>query len=535
MKKKFTLLLFAILSLTMGVNAQSPLTFQWAHSVDGNTSAGDNVLGMCKSSTGGYFVATAFGSSSSQTDALGVWLDGEESDEIEGSPYTGTSQNNNLVLQKVATDGTIEWTAFTDKGDVDNTATQIAATPDGGAILAVKCRAWVEAVDLKNLLEYESPNGETQVKNGNPVKGEYKYVILKVNSEGEVDWCRVISGLVKTDADTGRSTVDNAYINGLTVDEQGNIFISGNYRTELNIPKDANGNVETLVAKNSLLWDGKAAAAWTGDPQMVVGDLFLIKLDSNGYFVKSLLADGTAKCAFLDNVVCNDGKLYLTGRVQGDGTAMSIGGKSLTASADYQTQILLSVNTSDLTVNYLNALTSVPNSSNRFVIQNKSAQYLNGKVYFTGLLNGGLRNEGATSDLINNNGTLLKGYVLQLDPTTGSVSNAAIRTAGGIGGFFGVYENSSSLYAFGYDFSAGAVLVPIDKSTFTVGTATTVCSFGTVANAVMPIVDGSNVILANRGGKARVTDNVASFYGTDFTLGNIKYWGSVYYSFKVSE
>ena len=382
-------------------------------------------------------------------------------------------------------------------------------------------------------MEYESPNGEHLVTNDNPLKGEYKYVILKVNNEGEVEWHQVVSGLVKTD--TQYATLNNVYVNGLTVDEQGNIFISGNYRTTLNFPQDTNGNVATLVAQNTLLWDGKDATAWNGDPQRTVGDLFLVKLDSNGYFVKSLLADGTAKCAFLDNIVCNDDKLYLTGRVQGDGTAMTIDGKSLIADADYQTQILLSVNTSDLTVNYLNALTSVPNSSNRFVIQNKSVQYLNGKVYYTGLLNGGLRNEGATSDLINNNGTLLKGYVLQLDPTTGSVSHAAIRTAGGIGGFFGVYENSSNLYAFGYDFSAGAVLVPIDKSTFTVGTATTVCSFGTVANAVMPIVDGSNVVLANRGGKARATGNVASFYDTDFTLDNIKYWGSVYYSFKVSE
>ena len=38
MKKKFTLLLFAILSLTMSLNAQSPLAFQWAHSVDGATT-----------------------------------------------------------------------------------------------------------------------------------------------------------------------------------------------------------------------------------------------------------------------------------------------------------------------------------------------------------------------------------------------------------------------------------------------------------------------------------------------------------------
>lgn len=55
MKKKFTLLLFAILSLTMSLNAQSPLAFQWAHSVDGATTGGDNVMGMCKSSDGYYY------------------------------------------------------------------------------------------------------------------------------------------------------------------------------------------------------------------------------------------------------------------------------------------------------------------------------------------------------------------------------------------------------------------------------------------------------------------------------------------------
>lgn len=41
--------------------------------------------------------------------------------------------------------------------------------------------------------------------------------------------------------------------------------------------------------------------------------------------------------------------------------------------------------------------------------------------------------------------------------------------------------------------------------------------------------------MANRGGKARTTNNVASFYGTDSTLGNLNYWGNVYYSYKVNE
>lgn len=156
-------------------------------------------------------------------------------------------------------------------------------------------------------------------------------------------------------------------------------------------------------------------------------------------------------------------------------------------------------------------------------------------MYFTGLLNGGWKNNASVTDLVNTNGTLLKGYLIQVDPSSGAITNATVRTDGGIGGFFGVYEGSSNLYAFGYDYSAGAVLVPIDKSTFTVGNATVICNYGTVGNAVTPIVDGENLIMANRGGKARTTNNVASFYGTDSTLGNLNYWGNVYYSYKVNE
>lgn len=60
----------------MSLNAQSPLAFQWAHSVDGATTGGDNVMGMCKSSDGYYYIATNFGTSTTQK-ALNVWFDGE--------------------------------------------------------------------------------------------------------------------------------------------------------------------------------------------------------------------------------------------------------------------------------------------------------------------------------------------------------------------------------------------------------------------------------------------------------------------------
>lgn len=534
MKKKFTLLLLAILSLAMSVSAQNTMTFQWAHSVDGATKAGDNLLGMCKSSDGNYFVATTFGTSDSQ-DARGLWIDGNLVDNVEGSPYTGTSQNGNLVLQKLDKNGNVAWMIYTDAGDVDHNATQIAPTSDGGAIMAIKTRAWVEEAGLDVLAEFVVPNGEpVKVSDSETQEGEYRYVIAKFSSDGQVVWTKVISGTVKTD--TKYATKNNIYVNGLAVDDDDNIYIAGNYRTDMKFT-DADGNVSTtLTAQNSLLWNGSSAGAWDGDSQKVVGDLFLVKLDSNGYFVKSLLADCNARCAFFDNIVYNDGKVYLNGRVQAEGSTFSLDGKSISASDTYQTQIFASVNTADLSVNYLSSLVAVPNSASRFIIQNKSAQYLNGSVYFTGLLNGSWKQEGESENMVTNHTSkMLKGYVLKMNPETGKIEKAAIRTDGGIGGFFGVYEGAEKLYAFGYDMSTGTIVAPIDKDTYDVETPIQVCTYGTTTIMTTPIVDGENFIMANRGGKANATNNVASFYGTDKTFENLKCWGSVYYSYKMSD
>ena len=389
----------------------------------------------------------------------------------------------------------------------------------------MKVRAWVEEAGLRNLLEYVNPDGVGySVTDFANQKGEYKYLIVKIDSDGNIIWCRIISGEVKTD--TKYATKNNAYINGLALDEVGNIFLAGNFRTSLTFLNDDSATTTTLEAKNT--------SNWNGDSQAVVGDLFLVQLDSNGFYKKSLLADGTAKCAFFDKMYYDNGKLYLNGRVQGDGTEMKLGGLKVDASNDRQTEILASVNASDLSVNYVKSLESVANTDNRFVIQNKSVQLLNGKLYYTGLLNGSWKQDGQTL-LDNPSSKLLKGYVLQVDPATGHVDNAAIRLDGGIGGFFGVYEGQKNIYAFGYDFNGGAILAPISKDNFTLGTATKVCSYGTVGICTTPIVDGENFVLANRGGVARNFSNKASFYGTDFKFDNLKCWGTVYYSYKMGD
>lgn len=522
MKKKFTLLLFAILSLTMSLNAQSPLAFQWAHSVDGATTGGDNVMGMCKSSDGYYYIATNFGTSTTQK-ALNVWFDGEQlkgdHSVYEGSPYTGTSQNGNMLLQKVAKDGSVVWTTFTKKGDVDHA--EVAPTSDGGLIVALKCRAWVKEAGLENMLCYvDATESETNIT-GDQVESEYRYLIMKITKTGTIEWYRKITGLVKTNGEN-KPTKNNIYVNGLAVDENDNIYLAGNFRTEMYLNK-SDETKATLVAKSSV-------DTWGGDSQNTVGDMFLVKLDSKGYYLNSIVNNGIVDCAFLDKVVYNDGKLYLDGRVKSVGNEITFGGVTVNASKDFQTQLLLSVNTEDLSVNYIKSLTSVANKSGRFVIQNKSVQYLNGYVYFTGLLNGSWQQEGESENIATNHTSAqLKGYVLKMNPETGKVEKATVRTDGGIGGFFGVYEGAEKLHAFGYDFSGGAIVAPINKNTYAVETPIQVCDYGIVGNATTPIVDGENFVMANRGKSA------ASFYGTDKKFENLKNWGSVYYSYKMSD
>lgn len=522
MKKKFTLLLFAILSLTMSLNAQSPLAFQWAHSVDGATTAGDNVMGMCKSSDGYYYIATNFGTSTTQK-ALNVWFDGEllknEHGAYEGSPYTGNSQNGNMLLQKVAKDGSVVWTTFTKKGDVDHA--EVAPTSDGGLIVALKCRAWVKEAGLENMLCYvDATESETNIT-GDQVESEYRYLIMKITKTGTIEWYRKITGLVKTDG-VKQPTKNNIYVYGLVVDENDNIYLAGNFRTEMYLNK-SDETKATLVAKSSV-------DTWGGDSQNTVGDMFLVKLDSKGYYLNSVVNEGVVDCAFLDKVVYNDGKLYLDGRVKSVGNEITFGGVTVNASKDFQTQLLLSVNTEDLSVNYIKSLTSVANKSGRFVIQNKSVQYLNGYVYFTGLLNGSWKQESESENIVTNHSSnQLKGYVLKMNPETGRIEKAAVRTDGGIGGFCGVYEGAEKLYAFGYDFSGGAIVAPINKNTYAVETPIIVCTYGIVGNATTPIVDGENFVMANRGKSA------ASFYGTDKKFENLKNWGSVYYSYKMSD
>lgn len=196
MIKKITFLMLAAMTLTVSASADDNLTFNWAHSVDAQTSGGDNVKGIYKATDGNYFAVTSFGTTST---ALNVTVDGEtltdaSGNAIEGSPYTGTSNNGNFLLQKVdAQTGSISWFVYTKKGDVENGNTLVAATSDGGVVIAAKCRAWVKEAGYDNLLEIVDASGATTtVKDMGTQSGEYRYLIVKLNADGKLEWTRLL-------------------------------------------------------------------------------------------------------------------------------------------------------------------------------------------------------------------------------------------------------------------------------------------------------------------------------------------------------
>ncbi len=512
--KKITLLLMAVLVCVGAVSAQeaqSAITFNWAHNIEGAVNSGNNCLDMVKSSDGSYLLASKFGS---KTGSLTLKFDGEVVDGIVGSPYTGNSSNDNLLLQKVSNAGSVAWNVYTRKGDVSTVC--LAATSDGGNIIALKSRAWVKEAGYDNLLEVvDAASTVTTIKDMGTVAGEYRFLILKIDADGKLVWSRLVSGLVKTYGD--KSTVDNAYLNACVVDADDNIYLGGNFRSELHFKK-SDGSVETLVAKST-------PDAYF-DTQMSVGDLFLAKLDKDGYYVNSLITDNVTY-ASIDQMAFADGKIYLDARLQGKEATVAFADKSVAANASYQNLLVASVNASDLSVNYAKVLFPVLNSSKKFVIQNKGAQVDGETVYFTGSLNGGLSNELDGKAFVETGSIQLKGYVVKMDAATGEVA-AQVMKDGGISNFFGVYPCGNAFYAFGYDMASGAILTPFDKASMEAGSSIVVAKGKNIAAAATPIIDGENLIMMNRG------QSQQSYSATDVLSAKVSGYSVFFYSYKVN-
>lgn len=521
MKKNLLLFLFSMLAAVMTASADNiPFEFQWAHNVDGGTSAGDNTVAMCKSGDY-YYIVSSFGAATNQS-ALNVWFDGEKMKnasglEIIGAGYEGSSSTSytaNLLLQKVQQDGTIVWTAYSNGGDIDWSGTQIAPLSNGGVVLALKSRIWSANEDDKVCFRYNDPkNQQTVISSDKFTASQYTYTICKINPDGEFgDYTNIVMGLKAYSAATPKNTI---YIYGFTTDADDNIYLGGNFTSTLNLD-------------DTHSYEPRHLDGWDGDVQDKVGEMFVAKYNNKLKLQTAVVEGentGSASCSQIDKLVYNDGKLYAVARVA-NGKNIVFGNKTFSTS-EKATPVIMQLRASDLSVNLVNAFEAEVNIKSRYDFKSYGMQYLNGKIYFLGSLNGLWKQDGETL-LDNTTTTWLKGTVLQINPESCKVEKAAFRADGGIGGIYSVFEGQTKLYAFGWDLSNGAIIAPINKETFAIETATTICKSTLVGNATQPIVDGEYFIMANRGKTS------ATFYATSKTFSATN-WTSFYYCYKVTD
>jgi hypothetical protein len=518
--------LFLIITLSaLKASAQVDYSFQWGHLFDGPTKAGDNCVLMAQAADGNIFQVLSWGS----TEELGcnIYLDGEklkdnQGNEILGFPYnSGTSYTaNTFIAKQNPTTGDFLWKLYTVQGYVDSGCLNLETTSDGGAVLIIEMRQSQGASDV--LADFVSPSGtHTIISHDNQEQWCYRTVILRITAEGEISWYRVIR---QNDMINGNNASLSHYCYGATLDKDENIYICGNYRNKLFFT-NTDGKTDSIVAHNN--------AEWNGDSQKTIGDLFIAKFNNEGYFVEALTSPDTVDCAFMDNIIYEDGKLYVVGRSADTAERAFRIGDFKIQDNKFQSIFVACLNT-DLTVNYTNIIQATAASDGKHTTQVKNFQKNEDKLFICGLVKGGFQT--GETEWIASKGSPLEGFVLSLSAADGSVTNALIKGYG-ITGYFGAKElKNGGIMAVGYymagnDGKTGCVADVYDTDNKLISN-TQLVDFGMMGLIACPLFIGDNELyIQTRGGK---TVTIPSFYGCNTTYASSNYWAATFAKYTIS-
>lgn len=460
--KKNLLLLSALAALGASAATVSEPTAAWANLLIGIPGQ-DQATDIAVHGNNEVYWMLTDGSTSANADVTyaGVEL-------YKGAPYEGTSSNKNLTLLKTDAAGTKQWCLYSRWGDFSANEGGLAVKSNGDIVFAGGVRH-TDGFFSEPVTIVDGKGTATTIDWTIGDRRWDQLIIGTVSADGDLLWVKTYTiDHAPVPAATGQRadhTADAINVYSVAVDDSDNIYVAGNFRTDLTIP-DADGNDVVLHPKNV---DG-----WDGDAQGTVGSFYLVKLDTDGCYLDHLAEEGgEIQASYIRHLKWNNGMLYFLGELKGKNDAsVTIAGNEFTPTS-YVCPLIGCLD-SDLNARWIKCLPGGP-VGGKNAVQNVGLSVDDNNVWLAGQYNGRISDPANAGKYVESTqGTMREGFIIDLDCNTGDWINAVDSRAAFnqnmLTGYLDVIVPASdpdNIYVYGYAMNGtvGVFLRSYDKTT----------------------------------------------------------------------
>lgn len=420
-----------------------------------------------------------------------------------------TNGNNNLTLYKVSTDGHLLWAVHTNVGEFSDGA--MAPTSDGGVTVLLKMRHSSRAQYKSDIIcqLVDAEGTETPVKWDAPdyvtYGGVYQPILVKISKDGKVVRTKRIEVGYKVVTINGnqKKLSDNFDLRDMVADEEDNLYLVGTYRTSINFGRNAN------------LSSPRSAEGWDGDIQKTCGDLFVVKLNKEDVAQWNVVTKGQViSCEIPKNITLDNGNLYVSGYMKGDGEAtVMLGNDRLTPSVK-DCLFYTCIAPADGSVKWAHLLQTAehPVTKDGARMKPMCLTASGNDLYIGGSFYGNIM-DGEKTWLENPNQQTngLRAFILKCNAADGAVQTG-VKIEGSLTEVENLIAKDGNLLAPGYDLYGGSYLYTLDSNL----SATSLNTY-TLKNSVSAATQGG-IVVGNMLVSAMNANRTATFPGCDWTL-----------------
>lgn len=436
--KRILFILFFALTTLMALHAQAP-TALWGKAVEtAKFTAGSD---LCLGTDGSLYVV---GNANTRTEEEYIRLGADNL--APGSLYRGTNTNASvgaIYLSKLSRDGQPLWTVYTRDADAMSNSLFVQPTADG--VVAFVGLRHVEKGATHSPYFTDAKGRQVSLEwtlEADDSPRYYMTVVLKVSHDGEIQWLRKVVAdhapqPAATSSTAKKVTAQGIWPNAFTQDAAGHLYLGCRQTTELTLQR-SDGSTVRIAPRHVEGWDGTSTA----------GDLTVIKLDREGYYMNCLQTEGDVSLVNLSTMTHHQGRLYIAGYIvpTAEKRQVTIGGQTMTLANDYATPFVASMKCSDLAAEWAQAYTA---QKSGFTLQTPRLMAANGHLWWAGMGSLSLTTKsGKTLEIGENMNRVAT--LLQFDLNNGDLLDGYLKPLFQTGYFALMTDEAGSIYAAGY-------------------------------------------------------------------------------------